>query len=293
LFLISLTTTGQYKDRNVTAQQVGRELGVRHVLEGTVRRAGNRIRITAQLVETATGQPVWGERYDRTLDDLFDLQDEITEELVTALDVKLIHGEGHRIMRRSIKNPRARDIYYQALEALFTFQRDQVIEARRLLAEVSELEPDSPLAPVFSAFSHYFEASLDSGESAERSLDLAMEEAQKGIELARLAIRHSPLSPAIFPAVLATGHYLQGQHDEAVEAAENTVHLAPEILEAQVILAASLVASGRAEKAESVCREIFRIKADFDIAGFAATQPYKDRKMLEALIAHLQGAGLT
>ena len=354
LFLISQTSTGHYKNRQPGAMEAGRELGVRHVLEGTVRRAGNRVRVTAQLVETATGQPVWGERYDGTLDDLFALQDRITEDLVTALGVKLVRGESHRIIGRSLKNPAARDRFYRALEALFTLDRDQVLEARVMLQEVGELEPDNPMAPVFEAFSHYFEATVQSGLQAEQSLDAAMRLAQKAIdmgdpsgtghmvqgmvhlrrrnhadaevsgekavqdrpscpwayalkgaiynysgkpakavEMARLAIRHSPLQPAIFPAVLATSHYLQSQHAEAVLAAQRTIGLAPDALDAHIILAAALGASDQLDQVDIVRDEIFRIKPDFEVDPFIASQPFKDPAMPERFAGHLRRAGLT
>ena len=354
LFLVSQVSTGLYKGKSVNPQQIGRELGVSHVLEGTVRRAGDRVRITAELVRTESGESIWAERYDGELDDLFALQDEINEEIVTALDIKLLHGEGHRIVQRSIKSFRARDVYYQALAALFTFRRDDLIEARRLLAVVAEIEPDSPLSHVFSAFSHYFEANLGLSDSPAESIDKAIACARKAIELddptgtahmikgmvhllrkqhdaaldaadkavqdrpscpwayalkgalfnyagkpaeaiemARLAIRHTPLVPPIFPAVLATGHYLHGQHAAAEEAARDTIELAPDHLEAHVILAAALAASGRADETEPTLREIFRIKADFALDEFAESQPYKDPSVLDGLLANLRAAGLS
>ena len=94
LFLISQTTTQLYAKKTIDPEEVGQELGVRHILVGTVRRAGNRVRITAQLVDTRTGEPLWADRFDGKVDDLFALQDEITEQIVTALDVELVHGEG-------------------------------------------------------------------------------------------------------------------------------------------------------------------------------------------------------
>ncbi len=101
------------------------------------------MRITTQLGDTQTGEPTWAERYDGQLDDVFALQGRITEEIVEALDIKLVCGEGHRIIGRSIRFPRARDIYYRALAALFSFRREDIAEARYLLSEAEQLEPYS------------------------------------------------------------------------------------------------------------------------------------------------------
>src|SRR3989338_417536 len=93
LFVIARNSTFAYKGRSADVRQVGRDLGVSHVLEGSVRRVGDRVRITAQLLDAATGHHLWAERYDRGLEDIFALQDEITREIVAALDVRLLRGE--------------------------------------------------------------------------------------------------------------------------------------------------------------------------------------------------------
>ena len=271
-------------------------------------------------MDTQTGEPTWAERYDGQLDDVFALQNRITKEIVEALDIKLVHGEGHRIIGRSIKSPPARDIYYRALAALFSFRREDIAEARYLLSETGQLEPDSPSTHVFAAFGRYFEATLGYCDRPEEALDEAMTIAGRAIELdeptgaahliqgiiqlrrgqheaalelseetignrpscawvyalqgavhnyagrpaegidkARLATRHTPLVPPVFPAVLATAHYLLGQHDEGVNAARSTIRLAPDTLEASVVLAAALAAGGRKTEAAPVVKEIYRI----------------------------------
>lgn len=354
LFLISQITTGRYQGQSISPQQVGRELGVAYVLEGTVRRAGNRVRLTAQLVQTQTGEVVWAERYDREFDDLFKLQDEINEQIVAALDIKLLRGEGDRIVRRSLKNPKARDTFYKALEALFSFNRDSLLEARRLLAVVAEIEPQSPLSYAFTTLAHYIETNLSPDESPEEAYDKVLEDAQKAIELndptgmaymikgvvhlqrrqhdealaaseqalhsrpscpwayalkgavfnfsgrpaeaiemARTAMRHTPLVPPIFPALLANSHYLTGQHDAAVDAARGTLELEPNNLEAHVFMLAALAAAGQTDAAARAAKEIFKIKADFSLDTFAESQPYRDRSVLNSLLADLRAAGLS
>jgi len=355
LFLISQTTTAQYRGRSVNPRQVGIELGVNHVLEGSVRKAGNRVRITVQLVNAQTGESVWAERYDRKLEDLFALQDEINEEIVTALDVRLLHGESHRVVRRSLRSPEARDAYYRAMAALFASGRDEIDEARRLLAMVAEIEPSSPLSYVFSAFSYYFEANTRGFvDPASPTLDKALAMAQKAIDLqdptgsghmvkgmvclrrgqheealeaslmaiddrpscpwafalrgaifnyigkpteaialARTAIRHTPFVPPVFPAVLATGRYLRGHYEQAAEDARSVLDLAPDTLEAHLILAAVLAAAGRTAEVAPTLKAIRRLHADFTLDEFAATQPYKDAEVLAALMDDLRKAGLS
>jgi tetratricopeptide (TPR) repeat protein len=113
------------------------------------------------------------------------------------------------------------------------------------------------------------------------------------IDLAKQAIRLTPLFPPLFPAVLATGHYLCQQPEEGVDAARGAVELAPDNLEAQVVLAAALAAAGRPDEAESTLQEIRRIKQDFSLDGFAESQPFKDPTDLERMLADLRTAGLT
>jgi non-specific serine/threonine protein kinase len=353
LFLISQTTTQLYAKKEIDPRKVGQELGVRHILVGTVRRASNQVRITAQLVDTRTGEPVWADRFDGRLDDLFALQDEITEQIVTALDVKLVHGEGSRISRRSIKNPRARDLFYRALPLAFGQRREDLREGRRLLAEAAGIEPDSPMFSALMAWTHYFEVRLGLSDSPEESIDSATSLADKAIELddpsgmaymlkgaihlmhrehaealeasekaladrpscpwafalkgsisnytgrpaeaielARQAIRLTPLFPPLFPAVLATGHYLCQEADEAIDAARGAIELSPDNLENHVVLAGALTAAGHPDRVASTLEEIHRIKKDFSLDAFAASQPFKDPADLNRMLADLRAAGL-
>jgi len=354
LFLISQTTTQLYANKEVSPQEAGRELGVRHILVGTVRKGGDRVRITAQLVDTQTGEPIWADRFDGKLDDLFALQDEITEEIVTALDVQLVYGEGSRMARRSFRSSKARDLYYRSLPLVFGNNREGLHEGRRLLAEAAQIEPDSPIPLAFAAWAHYFEAKMDLSDSPEKTIDSALVLADKSIELddpsgmaymvkgaidlmrrehekaleasekalanrpncpwafalkgnicnytgrpseaidlAKQAIRLTPLFPHLFPAVLATGHYLCGQQEEAIDAARRAIELSPDNLEAHVMLAGALTAAGRPDQVDSPLQEIRRIKEDFTLDEFAESQPFQDPAELERMLADLRAAGLS
>ncbi|MFQ6078772.1 MAG: adenylate/guanylate cyclase domain-containing protein, partial [Thermodesulfobacteriota bacterium] len=116
LFVIARNSAFTYKGKSAKVEQVGRELGVRYVVEGSVRRAGDRVRITAQLVDAETGYHLWTERYDRDLKDIFDLQDEVTQKIVAALKVKLTRRELELLERKYTDNPEAYDCYLRGWE---------------------------------------------------------------------------------------------------------------------------------------------------------------------------------
>jgi adenylate cyclase len=122
-----------FKLKPVSIKEIGRQLGVSHVLEGGVRKGGQKVRVTARLVETAGGRPVWADHYDTHLDDIFTIQDEIAEEIVTAMDVKLVSGEAARTIRKTIRNPDALEAYYRGWQALFGSAKTDIYEARPYL----------------------------------------------------------------------------------------------------------------------------------------------------------------
>jgi len=114
--VIARNSTFRYKGKAVKVQQVAEELGVRYVLEGSVQRSGDRVRITAQLIDALTGHHLWAEHYDRKFGDIFVLQDDITEHVTLALEVKLTEGEQARIRRGHMDNPEAYEYFLRGLE---------------------------------------------------------------------------------------------------------------------------------------------------------------------------------
>jgi adenylate cyclase len=137
LFVIARNSTLTYKGRAVDVKQVGREQGVRYVLEGSVRRGGNRMRITAQLIEAATGHHLWAQRYDREIGDVFALQDEITKEVGSALQIELTEGEQARVAARGTENLEAWQLTFQARTLVHEHHQDGVHKARGLLAKIT------------------------------------------------------------------------------------------------------------------------------------------------------------
>jgi len=219
LFVIARNSVFTYKGKAVKVDQVSRELGVRYVLEGSIRKFGDRVRITAQMVDATTGYHLWAERYDRKLEDVFAVQDEITEEIVTALDIKLVGGEQARLWRKSLKNPKARDFYYRGREIVYRFTKEAAAEARELFERVIELEPNSPLGYAWEAWTHYLDAWRGWGKDSAWSLKRAGELAQKALSLDdNNSDAHS---------LLGWVYLLEGQYEKAIAEGERAVAISP------------------------------------------------------------------
>ncbi len=142
LFVIARNSVFTYKGNPVKVQDVGRDLGVRYVLEGSVRKAGDRVRVTAQLVETATGHHLWAERYDRKIEDIFAVQDELSQEIAAALEVTLSDDERSLLARQGTQNMEAYDCLLRAKELWMRFTRESNAEARALYSKAVELDPN-------------------------------------------------------------------------------------------------------------------------------------------------------
>jgi adenylate cyclase len=177
LFVIARNSTFTYKGKPVKVKQVAEELGVRYVLEGSARKSGNKVRVTAQLIDAIKGHHLWAEKYDRDLKDIFAIQDDITREIITALQVKLTEGEQARIWSRGTQNTKA---YEKALESLEHFRRfnpDNVILCRKKAQEALALDPNYPFAVALLAWSHLIEVwngwSKSPGESMKKAVELA------------------------------------------------------------------------------------------------------------------------
>ena len=182
LFVISRNSSFTYKGRAVKVEDVGRELGVRYVLEGSVRRAGDDVRITAQLIDAASGFHVWGERYDRHLEDIFELQSEISERILGAVGAEITDAELERVRRKPTENLTAYDAFARAQFQFFKFTRAAHALARRELERAIEIDPDyaaahSLLGSTYSAEYGMFwtldPQALDRAESlARRAMEL-------------------------------------------------------------------------------------------------------------------------
>jgi TolB-like protein/class 3 adenylate cyclase/tetratricopeptide (TPR) repeat protein len=210
LFVIARNSSFTYKGRAVDIKQVGRELGVRYVLEGSVRKAGNRIRITGQLIDAESGVHLWADRFDGELDDIFDLQDKITESVVGAIAPKLQQSEFERANRKPTANLTAYDYYLRGFSKLEQLKKQPVIEALPLLEKAIELDPGLALAYAAAAGCHVFRAA--SGWSEDRAA-----EARTALRLARKAIELNQDDAVVLSQAGWTLAFLGNELDEAID----------------------------------------------------------------------------
>src|SRR3954454_20519119 len=182
LFVLARNSTFIYKGHAVDVKQVGRELGVRYVLEGSVRKGGNRLRITAQLIDTTTGAHLWANRYDGSLEDVFDLQDKIAISVAGVIEPALQAAEMRRSVARPTTDLTAYDLYLRALAVFYPITKERVIEALRLFEEAIAIDPHYGPALSWAAMCHREIATSGWAEAPETSW-------RKGSDLARQAVQ--------------------------------------------------------------------------------------------------------
>jgi adenylate cyclase len=219
LFVIARNSTFVYKGKPVNVQQVSRELGVKYVLEGSVRRSGDQLRITAQLIDATTGNHLWAERYDRSLGQIFSLQDEITLAIVKAMRVTLTEGEQANLTGKGTTNL---DAYLKALQAneqFFRMNREGSMKAKQFAGEAIALDPKYAFPQAIMANAHMLDLWFGFGKSPEESLKLASEAAHKALSL-------DNSDPMIYSA-LSNLYIMQRQYDQAIASAERAVELCP------------------------------------------------------------------
>ena len=183
LFVIARNSVFTYKGKPAKVQAVGAELGVRYVLEGSVRKAGERVRITAQLVEASSGHHLWAERYDRQLEDIFAVQDEITETIVGRLVGKLDQAERSRAMEKAPDSLEAYDCYLRGYDLFLRFARDDRDEAREMIERAAKLDPGYGRARSLLAWSYLSDVFMGWTEDPIKSLQSAFETAQEALAL--------------------------------------------------------------------------------------------------------------
>ena len=251
LFVIARHSTFTYKGKPVNVQQVSHELGVRYVLEGSIRKAGDRLRITAQLIDATTGHHLWAERYDRDLKDIFALQDEMTMKIVTALRVKLTEGEQARLYDKSTDNL---DSFMKVLEGdpyFFRFNEESNIKARQMFEEALALDPENATACTWLAWTYLMEARSGWSKSPGRSREQAVELAQKALALKdTLDATHS---------LLGRIYLDKRQYEKAIAEAERAVALNPNGADAHAHLGVILDYVGRREEAIALLKKAIRI----------------------------------
>ncbi len=219
LFVIARTSSFKYKGRKVDVRTVGRELGVRYVLEGSVQRSADRVRINAQLIDAKTGHHLWAERYERPLRDTFAIQDEITLAIVRAMQVSLTKGDQARLIGRSTKNLDAYLKAIQAYEQFLLMNRQGSIKAKDLANEAIALDPKYAFPYSTLANAHMLDVWFKFSPSPEESMRLAADAAHKALSL-------DESDPAVYGA-LSNLYIMQRQYDKALASAERALELSP------------------------------------------------------------------
>jgi adenylate cyclase len=252
LFVIARNSTFTYKGKPVKVKQVAEELGVRYVLEGSIRKAGDKIRITAQLIDALTGHHLWAERYDRNLKDIFAVQDEITKNIITAMQVKLTRGEQARTAAKGTNNLEAYLKLLQAREKMSKGNKENNALAQRLLEETIALDPDYASAYALLGAIQMMDVWLGSSKSPKDSIKKAIELSKKALALDE--------SLADARSLLGFLYAMTQQPDKGVAEAERAVELDPNSANAHHFLCLTLRFAERPDEAIPVCKKAIRLE---------------------------------
>jgi adenylate cyclase len=182
-FVIARNSSFTYKGKTIDVKQVAEDLGVRYVLEGSVRKAGKKVRITAQLIDAPTGYHVWAERYDRDLEDTFTVQDEITHNIVRSVGPEFLSAEMKRAQRKDVRNLDVWDYIMRASSHHGRYTKKDTKEAQQLLRKAIELDPMSPEAFCLLAFTHLMQVQFGWSESTSKSINEAEKAAQAAVAI--------------------------------------------------------------------------------------------------------------
>jgi adenylate cyclase len=219
LFVIARNSAFTYKGKSVDMRQLGQELGVQYVLEGSVRKSGNQVRVCAQLIEAASGLHLWAKKYDRNLGDVFAVQDELTREIVTALDVELIWGERGRHQRGRVRSPEAREALYRGMAQFYKFDETSHAQAKMFFDKFIRLEPDSILGYVWQAQMCQIEIFMGwskDKDSSLKNMEILLAKALKIDDRDPLALGHAGMHQLFL-----------GNHDQSIAFAKQALAEAP------------------------------------------------------------------
>jgi len=240
LFVIARNSSFAYKDRPLDLRQVGRDLGVRYILEGSIRKDGGRVRINAQLIDSHSGGHVWAERFDRKIEDVFALQDEVTQQIVSALSVTLDAEEKERLGRAAEIHPEAYDLFLRGLERLRRFTPQTNDEARGFFQQAIVTDPRFARAVSGIGFSYAMDVFL--GAEVEREQTLA-----KAERYATAAQKLDDTVPAVHFGISFI-HERRKRFDDAVAAARRAVELDTNYADGYAQLASALIQAGHPEE---------------------------------------------
>jgi len=267
LFVIARNSTFVYKGKSVKIQKVAEDLGVRYVMEGSVQKSGDKVRIAAQLVDAITGGHVWSEHYDREFKDLFALQDEITIKILQAMRIELTDGEqARRWTKGGTKNLKAYVLNYQGIGFSGRGTKQDNDTARHLFEEAIALDPKYACAYINLGTTHFWDARNGWSESPAKSIQKALELAQKALSMDdSIDMGHS---------LLGAIYLVMRQHDKAIAEGERAVALNPNGALAFIWLAGMVGVSGRWEESVMYAKQSIRLSPfpgplQYDVLGRA------------------------
>ena len=283
--VIARYSTFTYKGKAVDVRNVARDLGVRYVMEGSVRQGGNRLRITAQLIDSTDGSQLWAESYDRVVEDIFDIQDEITKEIVTALRVNLTNSEQALLLNRGTKNVEAWSHCVQALEQITNFNPAENSKARELAEQAAILDPDYAMAWALLGFTYWVGARIAFDEDATSGMARAAELAEKALALDATNSWALGLSMQV---QLSLGNF-----DQSLATGKRLILLYPGSADSRAWYAFALLSSGQPQESISMVKDAMRLNPRhpfwFQIilarALDGAGQPQEALEVMDAILA--------
>ena len=259
MFVISRNSTFTYKDKPSEIKQVGEDLGVKYVLEGSLMRSEDKVRVTAQLIDTTSGHHLWAERYERKMTDFFTLMDEITRKIVRSLQVELTDGESAYLMHDSTDNFEAWALTVKGtnLSSISSNKKDPQLRARELFERAIKLDPTYATAWTQLAFTHWKGAWIGWSESPEESIKKAIELANKAKNLDEKQAGADRLFSYI--------HAHQKQFEKAIADAERAIAINPNDSASHACLAWALHSAGGFAEAAEVMKRAMRLSPYYDI----------------------------
>lgn len=252
LFVIARNSTFTYKGKPVKVNKVAEELGVRYVLEGSVQRSEDRLRITVQLIDAIAGHHIWSEKYDRQIKDIFALQDDIAMKIMAELQVKISVADMGRLSLIKTTNIKAYETFLKAWEYYFRRTEADILEARKLAKEVIELDPEYGDAYLLLGWTHLDDIWFYRTKSREKSLETAEQFAHQAISLSA--------DEAAGHRLLASIYMLRKEYEKAISESQKSVDLAPNSATANFVSGMILRNAGRYEDAIPFLEKAIRLE---------------------------------
>jgi adenylate cyclase len=249
MFVIASNSTFTYKGKPVKVQQVSEELGVRYVLEGSTQKIGNRLRITAQLIDATTGHHLWSEKYDRDMEDLFALQDEIAHKIIVELQVKLTEGEQARVSQKTTTNLEAWSCAVRGLKLFQRTSKENTAKAMKLFERAVKLDPNYVWAWVRLAWMHIVVSRYSQSPS---------ESFKKVVQISQKVLALNDSDPDVC-ALLGIVYLRQKRYKEAIAEGKKATELGPTNAHAYLFLAVTMNTVGRFDDAIELVKKAMRV----------------------------------